>query len=124
MNGAKELSPYKVISLLEGNEHEIRPEIYNNIGTLHMRLQNLTQAKHFLNLALEKVRAESEYVDQSYTKSLSTTIRYNIARLSEEMYAFDKGMSFLLFLKRCYHENRKNKFVFEDIGTINCWPSI
>ena len=98
MNGAKELSPYKVISLLEGNEHEIRPEIYNNIGTLHMRLQNLTQAKHFLNLALEKVRAESEYVDQSYTKSLSTTIRYNIARLSEEMYAFDKGMSFYCFL--------------------------
>ena len=59
-----------------------------------MRLQNLTQAKHFLNLALEKVRAESEFVDQSYTKSLRTTIRYNIARLSEEMYAFDKGMSF------------------------------
>ena len=63
-----------------------------------MRLQNLTQAKHFLNLALEKVRAESEFVDQSYTKSLRTTIRYNIARLSEEMYAFDKGMSFFIYV--------------------------
>lgn len=64
-----------------------------------MRLQNLTQAKHFLNLALEKVRAESEFVDQSYTKSLRTTIRYNIARLSEEMYAFDKGMSFFIYVQ-------------------------
>ena len=49
----------KVIKLIKENELEIRPEIYNNIGSLHIRLGNMNEAKTFLNLALDKVRSET-----------------------------------------------------------------
>ena len=39
----------KVMALLKENELDIRPEIYNNIGSLHIRMGNLHEAKTFLN---------------------------------------------------------------------------
>ena len=82
----------KVINLLDENGLPVRPEIYNNIGSLHIRMRNLGEARSALNKAMEKVRMDPEAQDAAYTKNMRNTIRYNIARLSEEMYAFDKAI--------------------------------
>lgn len=101
----KALAQYgKVITLIEENELDIRPEIYNNIGSLHIRMGNLQEAKTFLNMALDKVRTDVDSVDQTYVKNLRNTIRYNIARLSEEMYAFDRA---ILLYKEILTDNSK-----------------
>jgi len=46
--------------LIEDNGQEVRPEIYNNIGSLNIRRGDLEGAKKYLNMALEKVRSDIE----------------------------------------------------------------
>ena len=50
----------KAIELIEDNGQEVRPEIYNNIGSLNIRRGDLEGAKKYLNMALEKVRSDIE----------------------------------------------------------------
>ena len=50
----------KAIQLIEDNGQEVRPEIYNNIGSLNIRRGDLEGAKKYLNMALEKVRSDIE----------------------------------------------------------------
>ena len=97
--------------LIEDNGQEVRPEIYNNIGSLNIRRGDLEGAKKYLNMALEKVRSDIENQqgkntsklnftntiilgDIGYLKNIRNTIRFNIARLSEDMYSYDKGTIF------------------------------
>ena len=42
------------------NNMEVRPEIYNNIGSLQIRKGELDEAKKTLNIALDKVQIELE----------------------------------------------------------------
>ena len=46
--------------MIEDNGQEVRPEIYNNIGSLNIRRGDLEGAKKYLNMALEKVRSDIE----------------------------------------------------------------
>ena len=58
-NPDRSLKEYnRVIELIEEHNMEVRPEIYNNIGSLQIRRGELDEAKKTLNIALEKVQLE------------------------------------------------------------------
>lgn len=69
---------------------DIPPEILNNVSALHFRLDNLTEAKEKLELALERAKVEAEH-DVQYYDSISVTMTYNLGRLNEAMCCFDKA---------------------------------
>lgn len=69
---------------------DIPPEILNNVSALHFRLENLTEAKEKLELALERAKVEAEH-DVQYYDSISVTMTYNLGRLNEAMCCFDKA---------------------------------
>ena len=93
----KALETYRrVIQLMEAVGVEIRAEIYNNIGTLQMRLGNLEDARENLQLAEEQIKVLLDGPDYMYYRSLHNTVKYNSARLREKMYDFDKAECLIL----------------------------
>jgi RNA polymerase-associated protein CTR9 len=69
---------------------EIPVEILNNVGALHFRLNNLQEAKQYLEQSLERSKAEAEH-DAQYYNSIAITTTYNLARLNEALCQFDKA---------------------------------
>ncbi|KAI4458501.1 rna polymerase-associated protein ctr9 [Holotrichia oblita] len=69
---------------------EIPTEILNNVGALHYRLNNLEEAKKYLEEALIRAKVEAEH-DPQYYNSISVTTTYNLARLNEALCLFDKS---------------------------------
>ncbi|CBY09563.1 unnamed protein product [Oikopleura dioica] len=89
----KALETYRrVIQLMEAVGVEVRAEIYNNIGTLQMRLGNLDDARENLQLAEEQIKILLDGPEYLYYRSLHNTVKYNSARLREKMYDFDKAI--------------------------------
>ena len=101
----------KAIELIQERGMEVRPEIYNNIGSLNIRRGRLDDAKKYLNEALDRVKGDIDNGtgDLTYLKNIRNTIRFNIARLSEEMYSFDKA---LLLYKEILNDNSKVALIF------------
>lgn len=58
--------------------------------TLVFRLNNLEEAKKYLEEALKRAHAEAEH-DPQYYNSISVTITYNLARLNEALCAFNSS---------------------------------
>lgn len=103
--------------LTEKVEADVPPEILNNVAALHFRLGNLEEAKvgstlwpppsitdsHFPHLlitsllwqnyylqSLERSRKESAH-DENYYGAISVTTTYNLARLYEATFEFNKA---------------------------------
>ncbi|KAK9747222.1 Tetratricopeptide repeat [Popillia japonica] len=77
---------------------EIPTEILNNVGALHYRLNNLEDAKKYLEEALIRAKVEAEH-DPQYYNSISVTTTYNLARLNEALCLFDKSEKLYINLK-------------------------
>merc|ERR1711962_418945 len=76
--------------LKEKVEADVPPEILNNVGALHFRLGNLNEAKKFYEAALEHCKEETMQ-DETYYNAISVTMNYNMARLMEAQFEFDKA---------------------------------
>jgi RNA polymerase-associated protein CTR9 len=61
---------------------DIPPEILNNIGALHFKLENFLEAKSYYEQALERCRQEA-IQDETYYNGLAVTVSYNMGRLHE-----------------------------------------
>ena len=64
-----------------------------------------------MNEALDRVKSDIDNGtgDLVYLKNIRNTVRFNIARLSEEMYSFDKA---LLLYKEILNDNSKVRKVW------------
>ncbi|KAK0091243.1 hypothetical protein PV326_003534, partial [Microctonus aethiopoides] len=69
---------------------EVRPEILNNVGSIHHRLGNLEEARknYEESLLCSKIYAQDNPI---YYNPLSVTTTYNLARVYEELYRFDRA---------------------------------
>ncbi|XP_070564627.1 RNA polymerase-associated protein CTR9 homolog [Ptychodera flava] len=76
--------------LKEKVQADVPPEILNNVGALHFRLGNLKEARRYYEAALERSKNEAQH-DETYYSAISVTTSYNLARLHEATYAFDKA---------------------------------
>lgn len=76
--------------LKEKVQENIPPEILNNVGALHYRLNNLDEAKKNLEESLALSKTEAEH-DPHYYNSIAVTTTYNLARLNEALCQFDKS---------------------------------
>lgn len=76
--------------LREKVEADVPPEILNNVGALHYRLGNLKEAQKYYEASLERAKKEAEN-DETYYNAISVTTSYNLARLYEARYLFDKA---------------------------------
>jgi len=86
------LSAYGAASriLKEKVKADVPPEILNNVGALHFRLGNINEAKKFYDAALYHCKEESMQ-DETYYNAISVSIHYNMARLLEAQFEFDKA---------------------------------
>ncbi|XP_065646926.1 RNA polymerase-associated protein CTR9 homolog isoform X3 [Hydra vulgaris] len=86
------LSAYGAASriLKEKVEADVPPEILNNVGALHFRLGNLNEAKKFYEVAMEHCKEESMQ-GETYYRAISVSMQYNMARLMEAQFEFDKA---------------------------------
>lgn len=69
---------------------DVPPEILNNVGALHFRLGNLNDAKKYYEASLDRSRNESQH-DEHYYNCISITTTYNLARLYESLFQYDKA---------------------------------
>ncbi|KAK6641359.1 protein required for normal CLN1 and CLN2 G1 cyclin expression [Polyplax serrata] len=69
---------------------DLPPEILNNVGALHYRLNNLEEAKKNFEESLGRAKTESE-IDPQYYNSIAVTTTYNLARLNESLCLYDKA---------------------------------
>ncbi|XP_022088278.1 RNA polymerase-associated protein CTR9 homolog [Acanthaster planci] len=76
--------------LKEKVQADVPPEILNNVGALHFRLGNLQEAKRYYEASLLHSKAEAEH-DETYYGAISVSVSYNLARLYESMFQFDKA---------------------------------
>jgi len=86
------LSAYGTASriLKDKVQADVPPEILNNVGALHFRLGNLKESRKFYEAALDHCKQESMQ-DETYYNAISVTMNYNLARLYEALYEFDKA---------------------------------
>lgn len=82
LNGALNAYGTAMKILREKVGMEIPPEIYNNVGAIHFKLNNMKEATSEYESALERCRVE-KMNDRHYYKSIKITIKYNLARLFE-----------------------------------------
>ncbi|XP_077994649.1 RNA polymerase-associated protein CTR9 homolog [Glandiceps talaboti] len=76
--------------LKEKVQADVPPEILNNVGALHFRLGNLKEAKRYYEAAIERSKHEAQH-DETYYSAISVTTSYNLARLHEATFAYDKA---------------------------------
>ncbi|KAK4337088.1 hypothetical protein RND71_044189 [Anisodus tanguticus] len=69
---------------------DVPPEILNNVAALHFRLGNLNEATKYYTQSVTRCSIEAPN-DENYYGSISVTINYNLARLYEALYFFDKA---------------------------------
>uniref|UniRef100_A0ABD2W7J2 UDP-N-acetylglucosamine--peptide N-acetylglucosaminyltransferase SPINDLY n=1 Tax=Trichogramma kaykai TaxID=54128 RepID=A0ABD2W7J2_9HYME len=81
-----------VIKILKENvnEKDIPPEIMNNVGALLYRLQRLDESRKHFEEALTQLKDYTQQ-DESYYKSIAITTTYNLARVYEAQYIYDKA---------------------------------
>jgi len=84
------LQSYKTATriLQDKVEADVPPEILNNVGSLHFRLNKLQDAKECFETALDRAKAEAED-DERYYSQIAITIRYNLARINEALCQHD-----------------------------------
>ncbi|VVD02268.1 unnamed protein product [Leptidea sinapis] len=70
---------------------DIPAEILNNVAALHYRLGNLSDAKKYLEEALEREKSDAESLDAQYYNSIAVTTMYNLARLNEALCLYNKA---------------------------------
>merc|ERR1712088_1250613 len=66
------------------------PEILNNMGSLQYLLGNVAESREFFEKAYERSKEEA-VDDEQYSKEISYTIRYNLARVFEGLCQYDKA---------------------------------
>ncbi|XP_033646150.1 RNA polymerase-associated protein CTR9 homolog [Asterias rubens] len=76
--------------LKEKVQADVPPEILNNVGALHFRLGNQPEAKRYYEASLKRAHFEAEH-DETYYGAISVSVSYNLARLFEIMFQFDKA---------------------------------
>ncbi|XP_038047664.1 RNA polymerase-associated protein CTR9 homolog [Patiria miniata] len=76
--------------LKEKVQADVPPEILNNVGALHFRLGNQEDAKRYYEASLLHSKSEAEH-DETYYGAISVSVSYNLARLYESMFQFDKA---------------------------------
>lgn len=76
--------------LNEKVQADVPPEILNNVGALHFRLGNLIDAKKYYEASLERSRNECQH-DEQYYNCIAITTNYNLARLHEALFQYDKA---------------------------------
>ena len=80
----------KEISSIEKVQHEIHPEILNNVASLHYRLGNYNECKRYYEAAMYSSSVDSHRdEDKAYYNTIQVTIKFNIARLHEAMSEYD-----------------------------------
>ena len=78
----------ELIRNLHGKDTPI--EMLNNIGSLHYRLNNLEQSRKWFEKGIEYAEQARE-VEPAYANSILVTMRYNLARVCEASFEFDKA---------------------------------
>ena len=66
------------------------PEILNNMGSLQYLLGNVAESKDYFEQAYQRTKEEAAD-DEQYSKEISYTIRYNLARVFEGLCQYDKA---------------------------------
>ena len=66
------------------------PEILNNMGSLQYLLGNVAESKDYFEQAYQRTKEEA-VDDEQYSKEISYTIRYNLARVFEGLCQYDKA---------------------------------
>ncbi|PIK55019.1 putative RNA polymerase-associated protein CTR9-like isoform X2 [Apostichopus japonicus] len=79
--------------LREKVEADVPPEILNNVGALHYRLGNMKEAQKYYEASLERSKTEAEH-DETYYNAIAVTTSYNLARLCEARFMYDKAEKF------------------------------
>jgi RNA polymerase-associated protein CTR9 len=72
---------------------DIPPEILNNIGALHFKLEHFHEAKSYYEQALERCKQES-IQDETYYNGLAVTTSYNMGRLHEAISQFEAAENY------------------------------
>merc|ERR1712088_23488 len=72
------MTALKIFTEIPGMEHP--PEILNNMGSLHYLLGNVSESREFFEQAYQRSKEEAAD-DEQYSKEISYTIRYNLARV-------------------------------------------
>ena len=85
----------KALEVLQNIGGDIKPEIYNNIGVLNMRLENYDQALISLNKALEmSLSSDEPRLDNGSAKVIFNTYNFILFKYLQYTIQFNMGILF------------------------------